>query len=128
MQRSMQPARDITINLLDEEDEDVATQTVGNNQPARHITIYLGSKGAEGDEEMPGGQEKRRRSQNQDEAYCSVASASSLINTTNYYQAGNQVMVTGAVQKGEREMERESSPLQTIVRCGWCISLLYSHY
>ena len=85
MQRSMQPTRDITINLLDEEDEDVATQTFGNNQPARHITIHLGSKGAEGDEEMPGGQEKRRRSQNRDEAYCSVASASSLINTTNYY-------------------------------------------
>ena len=51
------------------------------------------------------GKEKRRRSQNQDEAYSSVASASSLffINTTNYYRVGNQAMVTDAVQKGERE-------------------------
>ena len=54
---------------------------------------------------MPGGKEKKRRSQNRDETYSSVASASSLffINTTNYYRAGNQVIVTDAVQKGERE-------------------------
>ena len=54
---------------------------------------------------MSGGKEKRRRSQNWDETYCSVASASShfFINTTNYYRAENQVIVTDAVQKGERE-------------------------
>ena len=69
----------------------------------RHATIHFGSKGTEGDQEMPDGHEKRRRSQKRNEAYCSVASASSLINTTNYYWAGNQVMVTDAVQKGERE-------------------------
>ena len=69
---------------------------------------------------MPGGQEKRRRSQNQDEAYCSVASASSLINTTNYYQAGNQVMVTDAVQKGEREREREREGKRKIAFADYC--------
>ena len=37
-------------------------------------------------------------------------------------------MVTDAVQKGEREREKERSPLQSIVCYGWRIGLLYSHY
>ena len=65
---------------------------------------------------MPGGQEKRRRSQDRYEAHSSLSylllGETDLrgirlflffVNTANYCWAANQLMVTDAVQKGEGE-------------------------
>ena len=128
----MYPARATTSNLLDEEDEDVATQQleITNLLSTQQFTSV--AKGRRGIRRCQAG---KRRGEDHKIGMKRTPPwhpplPSFFINTTNYYQAGNQAMVTDTVWEGEREGKGKitSADYLLFAMVGALISLLHSRY